>query len=541
MAIAVSGSAAPFPDQAAVCEQIAEAIERTSKRRETDVLSWRTKIDLGNGNSAVVETVKAPSARRISCEIAVKGGEKQKLLEIIERGNRWYVTARDGAYVCRPYEALLPTSLAYRIIARADLQTVADAMLLSASSELESVDGSVAKFLIPFDASQRAAIESQLLWIDQELPAAEAGTAGKLRLKRAYLHDLHKNGGEVLEVSLEYGYLLTTVDNGLEATVDDLAWVSEPDATAFDVNHADWEDRTGKLLVDREADRSDVIMISHAPIWRVGMPGPEPDLMLASLATGELRRVPHSRGAALAGCFSKDRSRVFVIGVGLSGRLSELVEVDLRAGEQRSVADATNWRGMLVSAALSPDGRTLAVVDAGVKVFSPADSSATDVIGNQINLVDLETGQVRPIGKLMDVAFLNWIPDGSGFIARRSFHEPGSKFDVKKLIRIGLDGKVAELRAGDFPALIENGTKMIYVNPESHEWFTCDLNGQNSKLFNGGMKEYSFPVASPQGDRLVMMYYDRDTGPRPHVIDVNTGKATPVPVGPGLWAMPEWK
>ena len=38
-----------------------------------------------------------------------------------------------------------------------------------------------------------------------------------------------------------------------------------------------------------------------------------------------------------------------------------------------------------------------------------------------------------------------------------------------------------------------------------------------------------------------MMRSDPATGPRPHIVELATGKTTPIPVGEGLWLFPAWR
>ena len=140
----------------------------------------------------------------------------------------------------------------------------------------------------------------------------------------------------------------------------------------------------------------------------------------------------------------------------------------------------------------------------------------------------------------MDVASLNWLPDGSGLIFRRSINQQDSKYGLKKILRINLDGSTSELRQGDFPKLTRDGTRILYEDI-ARQWYTCDLIGGDPQIFGDGLKGYGFPAASPNGDRIVMTRFSESTGPRPCLVDAATGEVTLIPVGEGLWAMPAWK
>lgn len=528
----------PLPDQAAVCRTIAEAAARTLERMESDAVAWEAVVELGNGGRAVVTVIRSPDATRRTLDFEV-GGKDLRLIDLVERDDCWHVACGDERFKCRPYEAILQSPSVYHVLAMAELMIVTDVEHLNKSGELTAVEDGVAKFRFPVDAQQLPKLRETLAIFDAALPNVKPEQAARMKAQQAYLLDLIDHG-ELVEISLDHGLFLTLRKGGSKVSVERVSWPSGGDIPALGVGAIDWEDRTGGLLVDEAATRNDVIMISHAPDWRVGMPSQEPDVMLLNVLPGELRRLPFAKGICMPGCFSKDRSKAFVVGRDVTSGKTELIEIDLLTGENRELVSFDRWQGFAIAPLLSPDGKTLVICDAGVKISAPNDPQVEDIIASQITLVDVETGATKPLGAPMDVAFFNWLPDGSGLIFRRSIHQQDNKYGLKKIMRIDLDAAISELGQGDFPTLIRNGTRILYTG-NARQWFTCDLTGGDPQIFGDGLKEYSFPAASPGGDRLVMMRFSKSTGPRPYLVDATTGEATPIPVDDGLWAIPAWQ
>jgi hypothetical protein len=103
-----------------------------------------------------------------------------------------------------------------------------------------------------------------------------------------------------------------------------------------------------------------------------------------------------------------------------------------------------------------------------------------------------------------------------------------------------LQGRVTTLVKGDEPLVLAPKSQILYED-DDRLWCVYDLESKKSKLFMEGLKGLGFPTLSPDGKQLVMMKFDRSTGPMPQLIDMTTGKITPISVKSGLWTLPVWK
>ena len=106
-------------------------------------------------------------------------------------------------------------------------------------------------------------------------------------------------------------------------------------------------------------------MIAHSGIWRPGMKASDTDGRLLDLRTGRYRRIPFQEGTSLPGCFLKGRTEVAISGVDPFAGVFGLYEVDLKTGENRRLGGERLASGFTLMPALSPDGKTLAVLHKG--------------------------------------------------------------------------------------------------------------------------------------------------------------------------------
>lgn len=524
--------------------RIATAAERTVARRQSETVLWKTVVELGPGNRfAEIVYAVAPQRRRMTVRLTGNGKTTQ-IADIVERDDRWYVVNFDQSYQCRPYEAQLLLPVAYRLLAKADLNAVVDPDVFRALNAEVTVDASEASLNWPLSAEAGSQVRQLIRGVeeafrtedsqqDREAEVIRARAAGQLDA----LKDVLANG-MTWRVNLEHGYLSESGLPGQRVVVKQFDFVSEAKPEVFDIGQEPWDEHTPPGMTGAAGD--DVAMICHSRIWDPKGPTPDLDVKLLNTTTGETRRVPFTGGLSSPGCFSRDRLKAYVTGT--TGALDAWVifEVDLQTGTNRALG-LGEFRGAPLAPVLSPDGTTLAVTDfVSNRGEDPQDDLLT-MFKSQVRLIDVSTEAVRAIGAPLDAISLNWLPNNSGLIlVVRKSRDPNKPSD-ETISRMDLDGNVVALRRGSSAQLVRGGTRILYEEPATEQWFTCDLAGSDPVLVGDGLKEFGFPAASPSGDKVLMMRFAEPTGPRPYVVDVVTGAASPIPVGEGLWAFPRWR
>ena len=116
---------------------------------------------------------------------------------------------------------------------------------------------------------------------------------------------------------------------------------------------------------------------------------------------------------------------------------------------------------------------------------------------------------------------------------------------------LGERATLAEIReAKENNPLYQNITKaerkeaidgLLAYREDKNTWNTCDLDGGNVKLVGDGLPRFNFPTLSPDGKQLIMMKFGEAAGPQPNLVDLDTGAAKPMELGPGMWATPAWR
>lgn len=525
--VALSPHAATFAQQLEPnLTAIAEAGNQTIARIETGPAAWIAEIELPNGSISSVDVISSPQMRRIDIYLH-SGQEKRRFVRIIERDGFWYVKNQSGQFRYRPYEAPLLFSAFYVFIERSEPRAYIDAT--QSLGEFIRSQGDVAVYRVDLPPEVKQQLQATLDNL-LEMEKAQAGQANpKLtELKHKFekmLHDgsevaLHTKTGIIEQYGLE----------GKRNRIKQFRWLEEINEEDFDVTEQEWEDRSSSILSD-QGDPSDVILIAHAKAWRPGQPTMDTDLLMMNLSDGQIRRVPYQFGVAAGGCLSKDRSHVYVSGQMLDAGGIGIFEIDLETGDHRQLGGPELLSGITMFPTLSPDGRTLAALH-----MTPESGP----LHSQVFLVDIKTGESKPLGKPMDTAFLSWLPDGDGLVLISRESENLNEVSVGTICKMNLKGDLKEIRKGNSPLLLDE-SKIFFEDQEDDLWKTCDLHGKDVQLVGDGLESFSFATASSNGKRVIMMSFESNKGPQPYFIDIATGEKQPISVGPGLWAMPSWR
>ncbi len=301
-----------------------------------------------------------------------------------------------------------------------------------------------------------------------------------------------------------------------------------PAVVDFDISDERWADFTDDPT--RVNDLNDLIMIANAPLADAANAKhlkKALDLRLVNLGNRQVRRVPFRGVACLAGCFSRDRKKVYVSGSDIDYAGLAIYEINLSTGENRRLGYGTIPSGLPMMLALSCDGTRLAMA-----MFSPS-------LKSQVYVMDLKSEKAHKLGVPMDTAYLAWLKDGNGLVLVRRKSISMDQPSESSVARMDLKGNVRILVAGGNPVLVPGRDRILFQ--QGDVWKTCSLEGKNVELYAGGMKGYGFPAISANGKRLVWMRFDKGQLPQPVLQEFANPAVEKLNLGPGLWAMPAWR
>jgi Tol biopolymer transport system component len=190
--------------------------------------------------------------------------------------------------------------------------------------------------------------------------------------------------------------------------------------------------------------------------------------------------------------------------------------------------------GLTLFGDVSPDGKTV--------VVNHLDAAANgSILNSQLFLIDLASGHAKPVGKPMDTAFVNWTADGQHLVLVIRKTKDLNSVPDSLLATMDMDGHVTELRPGDTPALLADRQTILFEDRDTKLWNTCDLQGQNVKLFADGLKGYGFPAPAPDGKRILMMHFSPGALPEPVLLNIGESAGRVITQVGGLWGEPAWR
>ena len=162
----------------------------------------------------------------------------------------------------------------------------------------------------------------------------------------------------------------------------------------------------------------------------------------------------------------------------------------------------------------------------------------------QPTLLDLaDPGRVRLVGTpVVSGTTLSWFPQGDAllFVRRAAFLPDAPPYAaVTRLSLAG--GAMRELCRGESPVFV--GERILYRD-KGGLWRTCDAEGKDRRPLGEGLKGCEAPAPGPKGER-VLMIQRREQGPRPVLVELKSGRVTPLPLkkplSGGLWGLPVWR
>jgi len=512
----------PQADIRRAAEHGREILERLGK----EPAEWMAINRLESGATfRVMMTVDGDRRRTI---IEMQTGERwTPVLQIIERDGLWHASSGSFARKCRPYELTSEGPIIYLLLARANPELLTDPQQV-ADATLEEVNKGVAIFRRPLDPATKNQIATILA--QYELLSQMSGQPLTPEQKKTVrqLEDLREHGVPS-HVDLASGLFIEQGNYKLWTQISDFRFLPNAPKGAFDVDDRLWEDY-GDDPTNGNVDN--LAMLGYRASFKPGQKSPDTDLQLIDVQSGRFRRLPFRGIAALPGCFLADRKSVVVHGMRLGTGGLMPYRVDLQTGETSAIAADTFFSGNTLGAALAPDGSTLALMRFGV------DGA---FLKSQIYLIDLARDKAMPLGEPLDATFLSWLPDGKWLLLRVNEYRDVNSKASKWVATIDLDGKLTKLFQGDFPLLAGIPPQIVFEDPETDLWSSCELDGKNPKPYANGLKGYGFPAPSPDGKQLLMMYFQKGNAPVPTLLDFGKTSGRVLTEAAGLWAMPQWK
>jgi Tol biopolymer transport system component len=102
-------------------------------------------------------------------------------------------------------------------------------------------------------------------------------------------------------------------------------------------------------------------------------------------------------------------------------------------------------------------------------------------------------------------------------------------------------GKIKVLIPGSSPVPLADGKTILFEDQDARTWHLCDLDGGNVRRCGDGLKGYGFPAPAPDGQRVIMMKFNGNKGPRPILLNLGESEGKPITDAPGLWTTPVWR
>ncbi|MHC2069509.1 TolB-like translocation protein [Bremerella sp. T1] len=505
-------------------EDLLAAVERTSQHIERRPIRWEIAFELPSGKEILVEVLVKGGQRRTRCFLGMGAG-RLILLEVIEKDGYWYVTEENTRYKCWPYEAAFKMPALYTFMARGELQLYNGDE--EAIGHFERMEGEAAVYRVPLAGEARSTVSaaySQLLQVMAVSPVPNIELEEKLKTYREFI-----DKGSEIRINTRTGVIekAGAINQIFRVTAFQKLRIVHPDT--FKVDRQTWEDRTGSVAGE-EYDWSDVILIASNPSWKPGSEKGDLETIMLNRKTGISRRVPFAYGAIIDACFSPDHRYCYVTGwIPYEGTIG-VFAVDLETHEHFRLGSEPLLTGMNLVAEVSPDDSFLAVVqieyEAGPLQF-------------RLHLVDTESGDSIKIGDTHDMGSVNWLPESNGFILAIRENDGLLETKATRICHMDLDGKLTELCQGSEPRLLGKSRRILFKG-EDGSWYTCNMQGEDRQIVGDGLKGFGSPSANNPADNVLMTKFDDTDGPRPYLVDINSGEAKAVDVGAGFWSQPRW-
>jgi hypothetical protein len=507
---------------------LTDAGAATARKLSVSPAKWDVRHTLGSGAVIHVSVLRAGDRQRTIFTLE-RGGHQAELFRIVSRDGFWYVTDRTGSSKYRPYEAPADSPFIYMTLERsAPLFVDTPKQLLA--GKLEGIEGTIATFRTPLEenlSKQLQGTVDQMESMSREsknpLPAE---IRDQMREMKKFIAD-----GVATCVDLSTGQLIEFGAPKVRTRVNELKFLSQVDDHEFAVDNQNWIDCSADPTA---GNLDDLLMIGHQPGVHVGDKNYDLDGRLMDVKTGRFRRIPFPGGLSMPSCFLKDRRYIVVSGIeGDTGAVRPF-QIDLKTRQCIALGGPMLDHGFSLFGDVSPDGKNVVVVH-----IDPA--AGAGLLKSQICVIDLATRFARPLGQPMDTAFVSWTADGLHLVLLARKYKDLNAKTINSLAIMDMDGHVTELRHGNFPVLLADRQTILYQEDETGLWHTCDLKGNNDRLYGDGLAGYGFPAVAPDGKRILFMHFTPNSLPDPVVLPIGESQGQVIRNDGGLWGTPAWR
>lgn len=513
----------PAPAAAPDLAELKALGARTRKMLASRPAEW-TAYYAVRDDFVVVHVLQAPGGRR-KVDVAIeREGQRTPVLHVLERDGSWLVAEAEGANgAWRPWEAPLRLTFLIAPLAHA----LEPETLEELKGELGTFDGvtkGVARWSLASPDAALAAFgedtEALRKWIAADA-TRRTDPAVRARVRALGRREKELEEGVVTHVDQATGLVVMAGLPGERRALAGFRWLEAVPEETFAPGVTPPVDGRGDPLAGGRPD--DLVLFGACGYWTPQGGKTDPgsmvlDARLVDLKTGAARRLPVP-GLALAGAWSRDRTKVYAVTDDEGGPW----ELELRSGRRRRLGGAPLAAGRSSYPALSPDGKTLAVV------HRAGDAAP------RVHLIDVASdAAARPLGPPLVAGCLSWLPAGDLLLAVR---DPDGSDQVAVL---GKDGSCTPLRAGKLPLAMADGKRFLFLDPAANGWCTADVapGGPPLTPLLGGLPFHASPALSPDGTRI--LFVEGQSG-QPVVYDLATGAKTTYQIGPGLWGSAVWR
>ena len=510
-------------------EDLIRAGRQTVKTFQTTPAAWRVRFRMPNGFT--METKVVRDEKRQAWRFAqIVDGRTELLSEVIERDGVWHVIESKRRAKYRPYEAELHLPGGYLLLALAQLRCVQDKGEFD-NAKFEERRGHIVSYRLPIPPETRALLKKSVAALEQlqkqdPTLATRPDTIKLLELTREQLAK-----GTPLVVDEATGIMVECKLRDMLISLEDFKWLNTTvDADFALPRNAVWDDQARPWS---DTELNDCVMVGHDPLFQAGGKNPAIDAYLLNVQSGRLRRLPYEGISSMPGCFLKDRREVIVCGFDVDGPAG-LVKVNLQTRANTPVESDHGKGRMSMFAELSPDGEKAATLQMS------ASGQMTDF---QFRVVNLADGTSRLLGSPKRIGGpFSWLPAGDGLILKRfePVEDPRA-IEPRMLCRMDLNGKLTDLRRGDWPMVLRSTRKILYKDDELELWHTCDLDGFNPRIFADGLARHSTPTVSPDESRIIFTHYEKGKLPELLLFELGKPKGKPVVRASGFTGTPIWR
>ncbi len=498
-------------------DQLEEKARESRVRLKTGPARWTVRATTATGARFGIRVVSAPPDFEVRILLKPDSNEPQSFARIVAHSGKWAVEEFGGLKgVYLPWQS----PFSYEVVALLLSEAWPPAYARRKDHTLRGQAGDTLVIGAPLSGAQRAVAESFLE--DADVEGIEPGSelARNLAAIRLRLQE-----GNRLRVDPATGLMEHLILGDLELEYSRVEWLEKrPEIPVLN----SYPDFSAPLPEDRDG----LVMIGRSGAWRPGYPELDAGGQLLNLDTGKVVRIPFAGSSCIPGCFTDERGKVVVTSRETDGSGVGLYLVDLLQGTQIKLGGRTFTGGVCDYPALSPDGKSLAVT------FSRNSTL------RRVYLLTPDNEKPRPVGQALDIRSLSWLGDGRALVllvADPADEEgKGPRF---RIVRLGLDGKVSEVRndTGQFATVSGKDADKILFQGRDRLWYTCDSEGEDVVMVGNGLDGLEFPAVNPEGTHAVMIERDEDNRSWPVVVELVSGKKFPVKVERGRWLRPAWR